>query len=91
MLNSAKSFGHRVLPTQVYGGVRAIWHWILAFGVGLHFYVTSGVPRTLICQGVTPGDNLLCTAVLRELRKRNRFFAPQCYGNCANVTEKSWG
>jgi len=72
MLNSAKSFGHRVLPTQVYGGVRAIWHWILAFGIGLRFVATSGLPRMLICFGTSPGDNLLCTAVLRELRKRNR-------------------
>jgi hypothetical protein len=72
MLDGAKSFGHKILPTRVYRRVHTILHWILAFGIGLRFVATSGVPRMLICFGTNPGDNLLCTAVLRELRKRNR-------------------
>lgn len=34
--------------------------------------VRSGIPNDLFFFGVAPGDDLLCTAVLRELRKRGR-------------------
>ncbi len=38
------------------------------------FYLVSGIglPKVLIFFGYAPGDDLLCTAVLRELRKRGQ-------------------
>ncbi len=50
---------------------RSIVHWVKAFALGLGWIITRRrLPSTLLFFGVSPGDDLLCTAVLRELRNR---------------------
>jgi Glycosyltransferase family 9 (heptosyltransferase) len=45
--------------------------WILALGVGARFFTTQyGLPGNILFFGLSPGDDLLCTIVLRELRQR---------------------
>jgi hypothetical protein len=45
--------------------------WISAFAIGLRFIAMGKkLPSVALLFGLTPGDDLLCTAVLRELRKR---------------------
>lgn len=47
--------------------------WIDTFSFGLHFVCSRNVPpKVLLYFGYAPGDDLLSTAVLRELRKRGR-------------------
>ena len=79
MLESAKALIRRVLPQPVYLGGRTVWQvtqrmrdWISGALIWSRFALTSGVPKILILLSDSPGDNLLCTAVLRELRKRNQ-------------------
>jgi len=79
MSERVKTIARTVLPSSLYRGARTVLHtaqpildWLLGSGVGLHFALTFGVPSTLLVFGDAPGDNLLCTAVLREFRKRNR-------------------
>jgi hypothetical protein len=47
--------------------------WIDTVTFGLHFVCSRSLrPKLLLYFGYAPGDDLLCTAVLRELRKRGR-------------------
>ena len=57
----------------MYGGLRAIWLGLWSLGIAARF----GLPETIIRFGYDLGvhglgDDLLCTAVLRELRRRRQ-------------------
>jgi len=73
----ALAFTKRMLPTPARRTLRKRWEgfrdWIDVFAFGLQFVAArSAPPRFLLFFGFAPGDDLLCTAVLRELRKRGR-------------------
>jgi hypothetical protein len=78
MFASIKIWTYRLLPAAMYGVLRAVWcsarekaEWIFAFALGLRFIVLgTKLPSVVLFFGLAPGDDLLCTAVLRELRKR---------------------
>jgi Glycosyltransferase family 9 (heptosyltransferase) len=77
MLRSAKALARRTLPAWARRGVRDQWEdlrdWIDTFAFGLWFIATRMArPQVLVFFGFAPGDDLLCTAVLRELRLRGR-------------------
>lgn len=66
-----------ILPPPVRRRLRNLWEdlrdWVDAFAFGLHFFFARMPrPRILLYFGFAPGDDLLCTAVLRELRKRGQ-------------------
>jgi hypothetical protein len=47
--------------------------WIITFAIGIKFIsLNLPVPKTILFFGVALGDDLLCTAVLRELRNSGR-------------------
>ncbi|HEY0257031.1 MAG TPA: glycosyltransferase family 9 protein [Candidatus Methylacidiphilales bacterium] len=56
------------MPRRVYQGSSQVWHKLLL----LERTFRLGLPKMLIYFGLAPGDDLLCTAVFRELRKRGR-------------------
>src|SRR5260370_34426654 len=69
-----------VLPSSAYSTIRALWHefrvykyWITAFILGMKFiFRRSRLPRILLFSAsAAPGDSLLCSAVLRETRRRS--------------------
>jgi hypothetical protein len=75
MLNTIRSRVVRALSPRVRGLARNLledvrdWVDVVAFGLG---FVVKRLPppEVLLYFGFSPGDDLLCTAVLRELRKR---------------------
>jgi hypothetical protein len=80
VLSDATALVRQILPSPAYKRLRDLWNsarggrdWITAFVLGL-FYVGTGfgLPKVLFFFGWSPGDDLLCTAVLRELRKRGQ-------------------
>lgn len=75
--SSGRAVARQVLPGKAYAFSRAVWHTgrqlgskIHALRMGYHFLSAGTFPKTLLRFGVAPGDDLLCTAVARELRKR---------------------
>lgn len=77
MLSAARAFGKAVLPPPARRTLRNCWEalrdWVDAIGLGLHFLVRrTPRPHFLLYFGFAIGDDLMCTAVLRELRKRGR-------------------
>ena len=77
MLKWPKALMQRILSASVRRAVRDPWEdlrdWIGAFAFGLRFVATrTPRPKILLYFGYAPGDDLLCTAVMRELRKRGR-------------------
>ena len=67
----------KVLPVPVARILRQRWEdlrdWIDTFTFGLRFVCSRSLhPKVLLYFGYAPGDDLLCTAVLRELRKRGK-------------------
>ncbi len=77
MLSAAKALARRILPWRTRQALRTrtrrIWDWIAILAWGLRLTVTRApLPRVLLFHGLSPGDDLLCTAVLRELRKRDQ-------------------
>jgi hypothetical protein len=60
------------LPKAVHQRAAALWHLRDRLAWALNFGLRHGRPRTLLHFGIAPGDDLLCTAVLRELKKRGR-------------------
>ena len=77
MLKRQKALIRRILPLPVRRALRRPWEdlldWEQTFAFGLHFIVTRTIrPKILMYFGYAPGDDLLCTAVMRELRKRGR-------------------
>ncbi len=77
MLRSTNALAKRILPSPARRKARDLWEdvrdWAGLFAFWLRF-VSSGSPRPkiLLYFGFAPGDDLLCTAVLRELRTRGR-------------------
>lgn len=74
-MDIAKTIATSVLPVRVRVSVRNLWEtlrdWFDVFALGARFMVTgAALPKVLLYFGFAPGDDLLCTAVLRELRKR---------------------
>jgi Glycosyltransferase family 9 (heptosyltransferase) len=62
-----------VLPAEAYKKVVNCAEWLVAFILGIWLILHSlSLPKMIFFFGVAPGDDLLCTTVLRELRKRNR-------------------
>jgi len=75
MLNAAKAWLKRVIPAPLLQAMRRRWEsfrdWIDTIAFGCRFIVTrQPQPRLLLYFGFAPGDDLLCSAVLRELHKR---------------------
>ncbi|MGH7069969.1 MAG: glycosyltransferase family 9 protein, partial [Acetobacteraceae bacterium] len=67
----------QVLPRAILRTLRMGWEalrdWIAVIILGLSFVVVrKSRPKILLYFGYAPGDDLLCTAVLRELRRRGR-------------------
>lgn len=73
-----KEFADIILKRTAFHGGREIWcrvqkgvSYMRAFGVEARFAVAGHrLPKILLYFGAAPGDDLLCTAALRELRKR---------------------
>jgi hypothetical protein len=77
MLKGAKALARLILPPPALQRVRNLWEglrdWIEVFGFRLGFVAARApLPAVLLYFGFAPGDDLLCTAVLRELRKHGR-------------------
>lgn len=75
MLSSAKVFVRRGLPPASRRALRDLWEdwrdWVGALALALRFLATGAPwPKVLLYFGFAPGDDLLCTAVLREQRAR---------------------
>ena len=65
------------LPPSLRRAARTLWEdvrdWIDVLGFRLSFAMARApLPKILLYFGFAPGDDLLCTAVLRELRNRGR-------------------
>ena len=77
MPGGAKAFARLILPPAALLALRNLWEdlrdWVGVFGLWLHFVaMRAQFPKVLLYFGFAPGDDLLCTAVLRELRKRGK-------------------
>src|SRR4051812_14944208 len=75
MLRRARAFAKRILPRSATQAARDEWEnlrdWIEVFGFWLRFVAArEPLPKVLVYFGFALGDDLLCTAVLRELRRR---------------------
>jgi Glycosyltransferase family 9 (heptosyltransferase) len=74
---AGRAVARQVLPGNAYALSRAVWHRGTQFGtkihalrMGYHLLSARAFPKALLHFGAAPGDDLLCTAVARELRKR---------------------
>ena len=72
-----KALVQRLLTPSLRRALRDRWEdlrdWADTFTFGLRFVATrTPRPKTLLYFGYAPGDDLLCTAVMRELRKRGK-------------------
>jgi len=67
-----KAAVHKLLPAKAGRKVSALWHFRSRFPWALKMAMTEGRPDSLIYFGISPGDDLLCTAVLHELAIRRR-------------------
>ena len=77
MLKRPNALIRRILPLPVRRALRILWEdlrdWVDTFAFGLRFVATlTPRPKILLYFGFAPGDDLLCTAVMREFRKRGR-------------------
>ena len=72
ILKQSKVLARAVIPVSLYTRGSKIYRGGLARARLLVLSAKYGWPETLLCFGVAPGDDLLCTPVLRELRKRGR-------------------
>ena len=77
MLKHPKTLIQRLLTPSLRRALRDRWEdlrdWGETFAFGLRFVATrTPRPKALLYFGYAPGDDLLCTAVMRELRKRGR-------------------
>lgn len=76
-MDITRSLAKSVLPPSVRLAARNSWEnlrdWSDTFAFAARFMARRvRLPKTLLYFGFAPGDDLLCTAVLRELRKRGR-------------------
>jgi hypothetical protein len=67
-----KAAVHKILPEKAGRKLSALWHFRGRFPWALKIALTEGRPNNLIYFGISPGDDLLCTAVLHELASRHR-------------------
>ena len=67
-----KAAFHKLLPGAASRKVSALWHFRGQLGWGIKTAIKKGRPHKLIYFGISPGDDLLCTAVLHELASRRR-------------------
>ena len=70
-------FVRQASPWWVRRTIRDLWEdlrdWIEVFTFGARFSATcAALPKVLLYFGFAPGDDLLCTAVMRELRRRGQ-------------------
>lgn len=77
MFTQIKRLARSLLPLSFVLVARNGWEdlrdWVDAFAFGIRRMVSKEpFPRLLLYFGFSPGDDLLCTAVLREMRKRSR-------------------
>ena len=76
----AKAIARNVLPPLLYSGIRECWRsakpardLLQALALTATFITKKAdLPNILLYFGAAPGDDLLCTAVLRELESRAR-------------------
>lgn len=77
MRDKARALAQSILPPPIRRAVRfaceGLRDWVDAIILGLHFVaMRRPLPRLVLFFGFAPGDDLLCTVVLRELRKRGK-------------------
>jgi Glycosyltransferase family 9 (heptosyltransferase) len=77
MSRRVKASAQLILPPAAVLAARNLWEdlrdWVGVFEFWLHFIaMRAPFPKVLLYFGFAPGDDLLCTAVLRELRKRGK-------------------
>ena len=77
MLKCPEPLIRSILPSLIRRALRNLWEdlwdWLDTFAFGLGFIAARATrPKVLLYFGLRRGDDLLCTAVLRELRKRGR-------------------
>lgn len=77
MLRAISAFAKRILPPSLRHTARDLWEdtrdWLDTLAFGLRFIAArTPPPKVLVYFGFALGDDLLCTAVLRELRTRGR-------------------
>ncbi len=77
MPRGMRALAKRFLPRVISGAARAwledLRDWIGVLAFGLSFMAARKPrPKHMLYFGFAPGDDLLCTAVLRELRKRGQ-------------------
>ena len=65
-----KRAARKLMPDAAYRRAAAFWHLRGRFIWALNVALERGRPKMLIHFGIAPGDDLLCTAVLRELTSR---------------------
>lgn len=66
-----KAAARKLIPDAAYHQASAIWRFRGRFTWALKIAMKKGRPETLVYFGISPGDDLLCTAVLHELKNRN--------------------
>jgi hypothetical protein len=62
----------KLLPEAAYRRATTLWHLRGHLTWVFKNFLKNGCPETLLHFGIAPGDDLLCTAVLRELTKRGQ-------------------
>lgn len=77
MREMARALVRPVLPPVLRRAIRLAWEdlrdWVDAIIFGLQFVaLRRPLPRLVLFFGFSPGDDLLCTVVLRELRQRGK-------------------
>jgi hypothetical protein len=71
-LVQCKAAAKRMVPPTLYERGSAMYRNTLALARKAVIAGRFGFPEVLLHFGIAPGDDLLCTAVLRELKKRGR-------------------
>lgn len=65
-----RSLLYALLSIKIYKTLARIYKLILAQIYFIRFYLKYGYPQFILYFGIAPGDDLLCTAVIYELKKR---------------------
>lgn len=65
-----KALVQRCIPAPMYHYGSLVYRGGIECAKALHLAIRYGVPEFVLYFGVAPGDDLLCTSVLRELKKR---------------------
>lgn len=67
-----KIAGRRLLPEYLYQHVLDVWRTCRSLPRAISTALHEGMPDVLLTFGAAPGDDLMCTAVARELTRRGR-------------------